>query len=759
MNYILISHCDLSSNSGIHIKNIAIELIKNHFDCVVFVPNIYKETKDNEVPFKLIEFGTENVKEIFKNNLKADIIHAFTPREHVRKETERLSRFFQSPYVVHLEDNEEIILKKELNIRTLENFENVPLEIIKSHVVAWRISPRYYKSFLKNAIGITGLIKKLSDFNFGNKPFLEFWPGFENEYLNPKNNNIASKYKLPKNCKFLVYTGSVHDINVEEFKSFLFSVYELNRRGHNVKLIKTGNDSNDILKRISNEVSQHVINLSFVEREDLPNIVHFASVLIQPGCSDDFNDYRFPSKLPEFFATGKPVILPNTNIGLHIKDFKNGILLFKGHYREIADKVEWVFNNPEKAKKIGLAGKKFAIKYLSWKKNVKLIINWIPKLINQSQKNISLQTNIQTNTDDIRLIAFYLPQFHTIPENDKWWGKGFTEWINVKKAFPVFKDHYQPKTPSELGYYNLSYIDIIEKQSELASYYGIFGFCYYYYWFSGKKLLEKPLNNILNTKKPASPFCICWANENWTRRWDGLDQEILIEQKYEEGWHINFFNEILPILKDYRYIKIDNKPLLLIYRIDCIPDSKRIIGEWKVMAKNNGLNELHIAGIQYIGMTPEAPISYGADASVEFPPHMHINDRAFLKTDNIEGLDDNFDGYIEDYKQASINFISREPSDNIWYRTLFPSWDNTARRGLKSHVYKGSTPELYKEWLSFLVDYSFSAPKGQPIIFINAWNEWAEGAYLEPDKKYGRKYLEATCEAIHDFKPIFKDIK
>jgi len=754
MNYIIISHCDIESNSGIHVFHIASELIKNKVDCVVSVPRINKNTfKKEKLPFKLIEHGSNQLDKLFKNNQGADIIHAFTPREHVRRETERLSRFYNAPYIVHLEDNEEIILKTELGIDRLELLENLPLKVLNKHIVDWRISPRFYKAFLSGAAGITALDKKLFEFNYNQKPALVFWPGFDTDYLQDKKTNIIGKYKLPSDCKFLVYSGTVHDINLEEFESLLLSISELNRRGYNIRLIKTGNDANPLLKNISSEVSKYVINLSFVDREDLQGIVHLAEVLVQPGRSDDFNDYRFPSKLPEYFATGIPVILPKTNIGNYISDFGNGILLYEGHYREIADKVEWVLQNKAVAREIGIAGQKFAVENLSWDKNVLSIYEWVKQLISD-YKPAAIDSSISSKCNEPKLIAFYLPQYHAIPENNRWWGKGFTEWVNVKKGIKVFDDHHQPRIPSELGYYNLDNLEIMKKQSELATYYGIFGFCYYHYWFGGKRLLEKPLEKLLASKEPSSPFCLCWANENWTRRWDGLEQEILMKQDYEKGWEIMFFNDLLPYLKDSRYIKVDGKPLVLLYRIDCIPDSNNVIAKWREMAKEEGFVGLHVAGIQYIGMTPEIPVSLGADASVEFPPHMLISDRALMDISKVEGIKKEFEGYIEDYKQAMINFISRESSNVPWYRGLIPSWDNTARRGLKSHIYKGANPELYKEWLSFLADYAYSAPNGQPIIFVNAWNEWAEGAYLEPDEKHGRQYLEATCEAMKGYIPI-----
>ena len=354
----------------------------------------------------------------------------------------------------------------------------------------------------------------------------------------------------------------------------------------------------------------------------------------------------------------------------------------------------------------------------------------------------------------MEVIAYYLPQYYPFKENNEWWGEGFTEWVSVKQSSKIFKNHYQPHVPSEFGYYDLKEIEVMKKQAEMAKQYGVYGFCYYYYWFGGKKLLEKPLENLLSETEPSFPFCLCWANENWTRRWDGLDQEVLISQDYEDGWVENYFNDILPFLKDERYIKVAGKPLLLLYRIDNIPDSVNVIHKWKQMAKEEGLAGIHIAGIQYIGMSPDVPITFGADASVEFPPHMGLSERSLVDPSSIEGISEDFDGHIEDYRNAMINYTSRESVDIPWYRTLMPAWDNTPRRKFKSHIYINSSPELYEEWLSYIVDYSHCAPNGKSIMFVNAWNEWAEGAYIEPDTKYGRQYLEATSQALRGYIPV-----
>lgn len=762
MNYLLVSHCSFNGNSCIQAYHIVETLVELGFDCAISVPDAPERIYDvfkivDRPPFKVITYGTTQLDGLFDDGRGADIIHAFTPRQHVRNETLRLARYFQAPYVVHLEDNEEEILCTELGIDNLEQLVDLPTVHLAEHIAPWRIWPAYYRSFLANAAGITALIDRLLEHNLARRPELVFWPGFDQKYLQTLGSQVVrQRFNLPSDGHLLIYAGAVHDVNAHEVETLLLAVGELNRRGHQVRLVKAGTDAHPLFATLPESLAKLVINLGFVNRVDLPQLMQAADVLVQPGMANPFNDYRFPSKLPEYFATGRPVVLPNTNIGLHIVDGVEGLLLTEGHYREIADRVEQLLVNPDLAAQIGAAGRAFALRELTWAKNTRKIYTWL----------MALQADLAAETSPARqamppkqatgpqLIAFYLPQFHSIPENDRWWGDGFTEWTNVKKGAPNFRGHYQPRLPADLGFYDLRQAEVMDRQAELAQLYGVHGFCYYYYWFSGKRLLEQPLETMLSRGKPDMPFCLCWANENWTRRWDGLDHEILIGQDYEPGWADQFFWDILPYFRDNRYIRVDGTPMLVLYRMETIPEVAEVIQTWKQMARSVGLGGLHIVGVQYIGMTPETPVKMGADATVEFPPHLILSDRKFVDLTTLPDLRSDFSGYVEDYPAVMEQFMARPAVEVPWYRGIIPSWDNTARRGPKSHTYINSSPQLYEIWLQYLVDYSRCAPNGQPFIFINAWNEWAEGAYLEPDQKYGWQYLEATSRAIQGYVPI-----
>ena len=345
----------------------------------------------------------------------------------------------------------------------------------------------------------------------------------------------------------------------------------------------------------------------------------------------------------------------------------------------------------------------------------------------------------------VRLIAFYLPQYHPIPENDEWWGKGFTEWTNVAKAKPNFEGHYQPRLPADLGFYDLRVPEVREEQAQLAKDYGVHGFCYYYYWFGGKRLLHRPLDDMLQSGKPDFPFCVCWANENWTRKWDGQDSTPLISQHYSEEDDLRFIESLIPLFKDPRYIRIEGRPLLLLYRVSLLPDPAGTARLWRQRCREAGLGELYLACVQSFDNLASDPRAFGFDAAVEFAPH-----GMGVVADTPKGsVNPEFRGTIFDYVATSENYMRRETPPYPLFRGVMPSWDNTARRQSDGHVFIRSDPKRYEEWLRDMVGKTRQFHFGdERILFVNAWNEWAEGTYLEPDRKYGRQYLEATRDAL-----------
>ncbi|ETD85300.1 glycosyl transferase family 1 [Rhodobacter capsulatus YW1] len=370
-----------------------------------------------------------------------------------------------------------------------------------------------------------------------------------------------------------------------------------------------------------------------------------------------------------------------------------------------------------------------------------------PVLISETNTFVPRRQTTDLSNPKARLIAFYLPQFHAIPENDAWWGKGFTEWTNVGPAQPQFPGHHQPHEPvPELGQYNLLDTNVQRKQIELAQLYGIGGFCFYWYWFGGKRLLEKPVRNWLDTPDLDFPFCICWANENWSRRWDGLDQELLISQNHSPEDDLDFITELAPYLRDPRYIRIDGKPLILLYRPSLMPNVAETSARWRDWCRKNGVGEIYLAYPQSFETVD--PAEYGFDAAVEFPPNNYSPDNL---TDRVPGLSPEFDGIIYDWRSYVERSRNYPMPDYKLYRSVCPSWDNTARRKNKGAIFANSNPAEYRVWLENAVTRTLADARtpDERVIFVNAWNEWAEGAHLEPDTKYGYAYLEASRAALN----------
>jgi glycosyltransferase involved in cell wall biosynthesis len=346
----------------------------------------------------------------------------------------------------------------------------------------------------------------------------------------------------------------------------------------------------------------------------------------------------------------------------------------------------------------------------------------------------------------VKAIAMYLPQFHRIDENDTWWGEGFTEWTNVRRAKPFYPGHDQPQIPHpDIGYYNLDDPNVLERQASLAAQYGIHGFCFYYYWFNGRRVLEKPINNMLESGKPDFPFCLCWANENWTRTWDGRNTELLLEQSYSAESDIKFFYDILPALKDNRYIRIDGRPLVIIYRPGDLPSASESAKRWQDLAVKEGLHGLHLAAVHSFDFAD--PRSFGFDSAIQFPPLQTPSHN--IATNNSFNASPEFAGNVFNMQDV-INLYSDVPQrDYKLFRGVTPRWDNTPRRMERATSWVNSSPEIYGEWLKVAVmQTQRDHPAVEQFLFINAWNEWAEGAYLEPDVRYGYRYLEQTRAAL-----------
>jgi lipopolysaccharide biosynthesis protein len=362
---------------------------------------------------------------------------------------------------------------------------------------------------------------------------------------------------------------------------------------------------------------------------------------------------------------------------------------------------------------------------------------------------------------EVKLIAFFLPQFHSIPENDRWWGKGFTEWTNTRKSMPRFDGHYQPRTPHEdIGYYDLSDVATLARQAKMAKAHGIYGFCFYYYWFSGKMLLETPINILLEHQEIDIPFCLCWANENWTRRWDGQENEILIKQEYAKSDPVLFIEDLGKYLIDSRYIKIDGKPIILVYCPAKIPNIEAVFNSWRERARELGIGELLIWTCRVFGaVAGDLGIEGLIDGEVQFPPHC-LPDGGFTTTNIVDKVSGKTINMVANYADT-VNYTVVEDvmQDKVpLYKTCTLQWDNSSRRAEDFFVFVNySLSALYK-WVRYNIDYTLRNNEHK-CMFINAWNEWAEGTYLEPDAKYGYANINTVSKALYNISLEDNDIK
>jgi lipopolysaccharide biosynthesis protein len=343
------------------------------------------------------------------------------------------------------------------------------------------------------------------------------------------------------------------------------------------------------------------------------------------------------------------------------------------------------------------------------------------------------------------LVAFYLPQFHPIPENDAWWGEGFTEWTNVTRALPQFEGHVQPRLPGALGFYDLRVKETMHRQMQLAREYGIGAFCFYHYWFAGKTLLETPARQWLDDPSLDFPICLCWANENWSRRWDGRADDILIAQQHSPEDDQAFIASIADYLRDPRYLRVDGKPLLLVYRTGQLPDAAATAGRWRAWCREQGIGEILLACVH--GFERPDPRSIGFDAAVEFPPNLATPANLTARQ---QLINPDYRGQVLDWREMAREVAARPMPEYPLFPGVNPGWDNEPRRSGRGRVYAHASPRGYRDWLVRTITQRASKlTPAQRLVFVNAWNEWAEGAVLEPDAHLGHAWLEATRGALH----------
>lgn len=347
-----------------------------------------------------------------------------------------------------------------------------------------------------------------------------------------------------------------------------------------------------------------------------------------------------------------------------------------------------------------------------------------------------------------KVLTYYLPQFHAIAENDAWWGKGFTEWTNLPRALPRFAGHYQPRIPRDLGPYALTDMNVMRRQIEMAKRGGVHGWIFYWYWFNGHRLLEKPVNAFLDDRSLDMPFALMWANENWTRRWDGAENDVLMSQDYRPEEEAALMAELVRHFRDPRYIRVNGRPVLMMYRAGLMPEPKEIVAGWrKRFRDDHGEDPVFVMAQSFDDIDPR---EVGFDAAIEFPPHK-VTKRAMPISASLDYLDPDFTGTVFSYDDIARVSLEEPEPDYPLIKCAVPGWDNDPRKqGTNTVIIHGSTPATYEAWLGELVERAAAKPflGAEPFVCVNAWNEWCEGAYLEPDLHYGHAFLNATARAV-----------
>jgi lipopolysaccharide biosynthesis protein len=354
------------------------------------------------------------------------------------------------------------------------------------------------------------------------------------------------------------------------------------------------------------------------------------------------------------------------------------------------------------------------------------------------------------------VLAFYLPQYHPIPENNQWWGAGFTEWTNVAKARPQFRGHHQPHLPADLGFYDLRVPEVREQQAALAASAGIGGFAYYHYWFNGCRLLERPIEDNLRSGKPVFPFLLVWANENWTRRWDGGEYDILMEQHYSAEDDLRHIRSLRPALTDDRYLCRDGKPVFAVYRSRRLPNPVATTELWRAEAERWGLPGLYLLRVESFAEEGGDPRTHGFDAAVQFQPsweNMPELPVRFRTRRRLQRLTPRFSHRVVPYREVAQLAMERAAPYYPRWPCVTPGFDNSARRRREATILLDPTPEVYRQWLIQALQRGREVARlyenrSDGLVFINAWNEWAEGNHLEPDQRHGHSFLDATRAAL-----------
>jgi glycosyltransferase involved in cell wall biosynthesis/2-polyprenyl-3-methyl-5-hydroxy-6-metoxy-1,4-benzoquinol methylase len=727
-----------------HLCSIARVLTDLGHSCAICVPERAETILDHgRLQFQVLDYEEAVTYGVsFANNRGPDLVHAWTPREMVRKTTLSLAQRYNIPYFVHFEDNENVLLLDDLPHWSLEDLERLPAQAVDLLVPPHRTHPQRSRQLLIGAAGVTMLIDRLLEFKPAHVPGMVFFPGYDSEFakIEDRDEELRTTLGIQPEELLVVYPGNVHGSNLQEVRSLVLAVALANRRGVRVKLVKTGFNGFPPSELSDREIAQHVLDRGFVARSELPRLLAAADVLVQPGRAGAFNDYRFPSKLPEFLASGRPVILPRSNLGLLLKDGEEAMVLKYGHSAEIADALERLASDAALRARIGKNGRSFALRNLDWTKNAAMFPGFYEECLAKSRLSSPPSA---TDEPVVKLIAFYLPQFHPLANNSAGTENSINS-LNTSASRVSSAMVTQAWLRTNLDYY-YDALKAMEAQVSLARRYGISGFCFYCYWFDGRRLLDQPLNQFLEREWLDFPFCLCWANENWTRRQHSY-AEVLIKQEYSEDFSVKFIRDVIPILKDRRYLRVHGDPILLVYRVSLLPDPHTTVGIWRAECRKAGIPSVHLVALQNDGVGD--PRRFGFDAAVECP----------ADTGNIfgngQGLSDaqaTYDDHLGDDRKGVVGQPSNRPPVYTLYRRVMATLENPLRceEQVRMDIHRSTL--RYQAGLRRATAQTMMLSELQPpLLFVDSWNNRREGAMLEPSVDGGERFLEATRHGLSE---------
>ncbi len=724
MNIIFVAPCDFLGNSAFHIFALAQQLVKRNHDCLVLTPGDPSTVWLHGSPTFRVggQSATyDNPRPVFTDGRTADIVHAWTPREHVRRLTEVLVEANDCPYVVHMEDHEEQILVDAFKGVPAAELQNLPNEVLDAVIGSDMFHPRRGRALIAEASGFTCVTNSLLSFAPEGTPSAAFYPGYDVEFSAEISNRKSIRHTigLTDDETAVLFAGNTHRSIFDDVSALYLAIGLLQRRGRKVRLVRTGRDAVD-LGWTAQELNQlGVIDLGFVPRQRMPEIMQACDILVQPGQINTFNRHRFPSKLPEFLATGHPTILPDCNLGFDLVDGVNAIKLKVGDANDIANCIERIFELPDRGRSIGSAGREFATNHLTWEAAATIVEEIHRDAVAHDRKPPSF--SIAPAGDlPIRTIAFYTgyPQANQ-PRDWNW-----NDVVGAERQFPT---HRQPRIPGDLGFYDWRLPDTLHLQAQAAKAAGISAFCYR---LTGSEEDAGVLNAIASG--PDFPFCFLLSGV-------GAITPDAVNSALVELW------------RDKRHIAFNHAPLLVIDGAAAIPDPIPVVLALRCAARKRGIARLHVVWLQ--SSAQENCAGWGLDAIITAP--FRIGDHRFLDRNAFTDPGSVFKGVLRDYIGTALSFQAHLAEGIPTYAAVMPGWDTTPVED-PPQIFLNDSINAYRYWLGREARRSFEIREQQPpVIFIHAWNDWAHGAYLEPEQGSSPQKLSATrlglCDGVADY--------